>query len=141
MGLRNTGSFRLSQNFGPLTTKFRPNDKSHNPGTHKNDNVGPLVFLYLGDIRISDRVIEGEKGKDLTSAPSLVWCLSMSRTASSVRSLRHRMSLRLLKISYLVDADFDADAVGANSQADDDKFVEFVARSGADIATSFRLQT
>ena len=43
------------------------------------------------------------------------------------------MSLKLLKISYLVDAAFDDVAPGARSQADDDKFVEFVARSGADI--------
>ena len=42
------------------------------------------------------------------------------------------MSVKLLKISYFVDADFDA-AAGPTSQADDDRFVEFVARSGADI--------
>ena len=43
------------------------------------------------------------------------------------------MSVKLLKISYFVDADFDA----AASQADDDRFVEFVARSGADIFFRF----
>ena len=47
------------------------------------------------------------------------------------------MSVKLLKISYFVDADFDA-AAGPTSQADDDRFVEFVARSGADIFFSFR---
>ena len=50
------------------------------------------------------------------------------------------MSVKLLKISYFVDPDFDA-AAGPTSQADDDRFVEFVARSGADIFfSSFRFR-
>ena len=50
------------------------------------------------------------------------------------------MSVKLLKISYFVDADFDA-AAGPTSQADDDRFVEFVARSGADSSFFVSFQT
>ena len=62
-----------------------------------------------------------------------MWCLKISLTASSVRSGRLLMSLRLFKISYFDDAAAGFEDACARSQAEDDRFVELVAKSGADI--------
>ena len=75
-----------------------------------------------------------------TSPPSLVWCRRMSLTASSLRSRMLLMSLRLRRISYFAEVDIvlAAAEVEARSHTDEERLVELVARSVADILSFFR---